>query len=143
MIDWTHFTPWRSLAGGLLIGLAALLLYRGNGRLAGVSGILGGALEGARPLGWRLAFLLGLALAPALVLPFVPAVGSAPASPAAWVVVAGGLLVGYGSRLANGCTSGHGVCGLARLSGRSLVAVLTFMGSGVATVFLVRHGWGG
>ncbi len=137
-IDWTHFTPWASLAGGLLIGLAAALLVLCNGRVLGVSSILGGLV---RPLAgdaaWRLAFLAGLLLAPAVwslvAAPVVPRFAGGP-----WLLIVAGLLVGWGTRQGSGCTSGHGVCGLSRLSARSLVATLTFMGAGFATVFVVR-----
>ena len=138
-IDWLHFTPWRSLAGGALIGLAAAILVVANGRIAGISGILGGLLRPARnDWGWRLAFVIGLLAAPtvyALVAPLpVPRIEAGTA-----VLVIAGLLVGFGTRLGGGCTSGHGVCGLARMSPRSLAATLGFMAAGFATVFLVRH----
>jgi len=138
-IDWLHFTPWRSLAGGALIGLAAAILVVTNGRIAGISGILGGLLRPARnDWGWRLAFVIGLLAAPtvyALVAPLpVPRIEAGTA-----VLVIAGLLVGFGTRLGSGCTSGHGVCGLARMSPRSLAATLGFMAAGFATVFLVRH----
>ena len=138
-IDWLHFTPWRSLAGGALIGLAAAILVVANGRIAGISGILGGLLRPARnDWGWRLAFVIGLLAAPtvyALVAPL-----PAPRVEAGTVVlVIAGLLVGFGTRLGSGCTSGHGVCGLARLSPRSLAATVGFMAAGFATVFLARH----
>jgi uncharacterized membrane protein YedE/YeeE len=138
-IDWTHFTPWASLAGGLLIGLAAALLVLFNGRIAGISGILGGLLRPGRgDIAWRVAFLLGLVLAPlawALVHP-LPAVET---DAGTGTLVAAGLLVGLGTRYGAGCTSGHGVCGLSRLSPRSLAATLSFMAAGFATVFAVRH----
>lgn len=138
-IDWLHFTPWRSLSGGALIGLAAAILVVANGRIAGISGILGGLLRPARnDWGWRLAFVAGLLAAPtvyALVAPLpVPRIEAGTA-----VLVIAGLLVGFGTRLGSGCTSGHGVCGLARMSPRSLAATLGFMAAGFATVFLVRH----
>ena len=138
-IDWTHFTPGASLLGGLLIGAASALFILANGRIAGISGILGGLL---RPRGddvlWRLAFILGLIFAPAVVAAFMPLpVPTIDAS--AEVLVIGGLLVGIGTRYGGGCTSGHGVCGLSRLSPRSLVATLAFMGSGMAIVYLMRH----
>jgi uncharacterized protein len=138
-IDWNHFTPWSSLAGGLLLGLATALFLLLNGRVLGISGILGGLVRPrAGDIGWRLAFVAGLLVAPTLWHL------SAPPTPfrleAGWaVLVAAGLLVGWGTRHASGCTSGHGVCGLSRLSPRSLVATLTFMLTGFATVFLVRH----
>ena len=138
-LDWLHFTPWRSLVGGALIGLAAAILVVANGRIAGISGILGGLLRPARnDWGWRLAFVVGLLAAPtvyALVAPLaVPRIEAGTA-----VLVIAGLLVGFGTRLGSGCTSGHGVCGLARMSPRSLAATLGFMAAGFATVFVVRH----
>jgi uncharacterized protein len=138
-IDWNHFTPWTSLAGGILIGGAAALFILFNGRILGVSGILGGLLA-RRPADtrWRLSFLLGLILAPSAYALFAAPV--VPRFEAGWpVLVIAGLLVGAGTRAASGCTSGHGVCGLAQLSPRSLVATLSFMGSGIAVVYLVRH----
>ncbi len=138
------FTPVPAAAGGALIGLSAALLWIGLGRIAGISGILGGLL---RPRGgdvaWRVAFLGGLMGAPALYGLFggvVPA-GTFQAGPG--ILVAAGLLVGFGTRLANGCTSGHGVCGLARLSPRSMAATGLFIATAVLTVFLVRHVIGG
>ena len=133
----TEFTPVSALLGGMLIGLAATLLYAGIGRIAGISGILNRALEQRSERGWRVAFLLGLIAAAGL---WFACNGIAPRTgfPLGWLLLAG-LLVGFGTRLGNGCTSGHGICGLARLSKRSLIAVLVFMGSGVATVYLLRH----
>ncbi|KQT70074.1 MULTISPECIES: YeeE/YedE family protein [unclassified Aureimonas] len=135
-----HFTPVSALSGGLLIGLSAAILFLMNGRIAGISGILGGALRpAAGEFGWQIAFLVGLlAAAPLLVLSGyeMPAVSVDAALP---VVVAGGLLVGFGTRLGSGCTSGHGVCGIGRGSGRSIVATVTFMAAAAATVFLARH----
>ena len=138
-IDSLHFTPWASLAGGLLLGLAAALFILLNGRVLGISGILAGLVRPRRgDAGWRLAFLAGLLVAPALWSLFAPPVQARfPAGPA--LLVLAGLLVGWGTREGSGCTSGHGVCGLARLSPRSLVATLAFMASGFATVFVVRH----
>ncbi|MBM70389.1 MAG: YeeE/YedE [Haliea sp.] len=143
-IAWHLFTPWHSLAGGALIGLAASLLLLGNGQIAGISGILGNLLkpEGRAP--WRLAFLAGLVLAPLLLWPVMlqitPSPVATPELDSATLIrlLTGGFLVGLGTRFANGCTSGHGVCGLARLSPRSLVAVLSFMGAGFVTVALWR-----
>ena len=139
MIDWNHFTPWSSLAGGILLGLASALYILLNGRLLGISGILGGLLRPQKgDAGWRLAFIAGLLVAPTLWGLFWPAV--IPRIEAGWpVLVIAGLLVGWGTRYGSGCTSGHGVCGLSRLSPRSLVATLAFMGAGFATVFLIRH----
>ncbi|MFT3770127.1 MAG: YeeE/YedE family protein [Minicystis sp.] len=135
-----HFTPFSALAGGLLIGASACLLLLYSGRLAGISGILGRIVI-PRPgdVAWRIFFLAGLlagGMAAARVLP--GAFGEAPRISWAGLVVAG-FLVGFGTRLANGCTSGHGVCGLSRLSGRSLAATLTFMATGALTVFVVHH----
>lgn len=142
MMDWNAFTPWSALAGGVLIGLAAALFVLLNGRIAGISGVLGGLLHGRRgDLGWRLAFLAGLIAAPLLFAffghPLVVAVDSGTG-----LLIAAGLLVGFGTRLGSGCTSGHGVCGLSRLSPRSLVATACFMLAGFATVFVVRHALG-
>lgn len=139
MLDWTHFTPWASLAGGLLIGAAAALLVLLNGRIAGISGIVGGLLTPRRAeAGWRLAFIAGLLAAP-LVARALGLVGTPHIDAAFGVLVAAGLLVGIGTSYGSGCTSGHGVCGLSRLSPRSLVATLAFMAAGIATVFVVRH----
>lgn len=141
-IDWNAFSPWAALAGGLLIGLAAAALVLLNGRIAGISGVLGGLLRPARgDVGWRIAFLSGLIIAPAVVASF-------DASPVVRIdagegaLVVAGLLVGAGTRYGAGCTSGHGVCGLSRLSPRSLIATLTFMGAGFVTVYVVRHLFG-
>lgn len=147
-VDWSAFTPWSALAGGALIGLAAALLAVGVGRVAGISGILGQLLaeRPTRDGAWRFFFLLGLvATAGVGALLGLPVAGDAPAlREGAWAVpLVAGLLVGFGSRLGGGCTSGHGVCGLARLSPRSLAAVAGFMGTGFATVFVVRHLLGG
>jgi hypothetical protein len=138
-IDMLHFTPGLSLIGGLLIGAASALFILANGRIAGISGILGGLLRPVRgDLGWRLAFLLGLVASPALVYAFIPY--HPPTIDAdTGTLIAAGLLVGLGTRYGSGCTSGHGVCGLSRLSPRSLVATLAFMGSGMAAVFVMRH----
>ncbi|MEE8248133.1 MAG: YeeE/YedE family protein [Alphaproteobacteria bacterium] len=135
-----NFTPYSALAGGALIGLAASALLLMNGRIAGISGILGGLLAPARgDIAWRLLFLAGLA-GGALIYRIVGADGLVVRFDAAYpVIVAGGLLVGFGTIIGGGCTSGHGVCGIARLSPRSLVATLTFLVTGVATVVLVRH----
>ncbi len=138
-IDWMNFTPGQSLIGGVLIGVASALFILANGRIAGISGILGGLLRPERgDVLWRLAFLLGLLAAPAAVYAFIPYVAPTIDADTATLVIAG-LLVGIGTRYGSGCTSGHGVCGLSRLSPRSLVATLAFMGSGMAMVFVVRH----
>ncbi len=140
----THFTPFSSLAGGILMGLAGALLLLANGRVAGVSGIFAGLLGAERgDAAWRAAFLGGLAaggFAVALVLPGLASNALVRSAPA---IAAAGFLVGLGARLANGCTSGHGLCGLSRLSPRSFVAVGTFMATGAATVFAVNHWCGG
>ena len=139
LIDWTHFTPWAALAGGVLLGLASALLVLLNGRILGISGIVGGLLRPrAGDMGWRLAFVLGMLVAPGL---YWLVVGpTQPRIDANWgMVVIAGLLVGVGTRYGSGCTSGHGVCGLSRMSPRSLVATLAFMGAGFVTVFLIRH----
>jgi uncharacterized membrane protein YedE/YeeE len=138
-IDWTHFTPWTGLAGGLLIGLSAALFLLFNGRIAGISGIVGGLLRGTKgDMSWRFAFLLGLVLAP-LAYALISPLPQAHVEAGTGTLISAGLLVGIGTRYGAGCTSGHGVCGLARLSPRSLVATLSFMLAGFATVFVVRH----
>jgi len=129
-----------ALAGGVLIGLAATLLLWLNGRIAGISGIVGGVLLPQRgEVAWRLAFLLGLVAAGAAWLWWVPGAHAPRQGFPPALLVAAGLLVGFGTRMGNGCTSGHGVCGLGRLSPRSLVAVLAFMATAIATTYLVRH----
>ena len=141
-IDWIHFTPWASLAGGVLLGVASAILILFHGRVLGISGILGGLLSPrAGDTGWRIAFLLGMFAAPATFALMAPAgFLSAPRIDAGYgAIVAAGLLVGLGTRYGSGCTSGHGVCGLSSLSPRSLVATLAFMAAGFLTVFLIRH----
>ncbi len=139
LIDWQNFTPWASLAGGILLGFASSLFILVNGRILGISGIVGGLLR-PRPgdSAWRIAFLLGMFAAPLLYAALAgPTVARIDAT---WgMVIAAGLLVGWGTRYGAGCTSGHGVCGLSRMSPRSLVATLAFMGTGFATVYIVRH----
>ena len=138
-IAWNVFTPWTALIGGMLIGLAAAMFALLNGRVAGISGVLGGLFNPTRgDIGWRVAFVGGLVVAPLVYGLFatLPAV-QIDASYVALVVA--GLLVGVGTRYGYGCTSGHGVCGLSRLSPRSLVATLAFMGAGFVTVFVLRH----
>jgi hypothetical protein len=138
-IDWAHFTPWASLVGGLLIGLAAAAFVLFNGRIAGISGILGGLLRPARgDMAWRAAFLAGLVAAPLVYALFAPLPGVR-IDAGAGTLVAAGLLVGLGTRYGSGCTSGHGVCGLSRLSPRSLAATAAFMLAGFVTVFVLRH----
>jgi uncharacterized membrane protein YedE/YeeE len=138
-IDWSAFTPWSSLAGGLLIGIAAATLALFNGRIAGISGIIGGLLRLPKgDSGWRAAFVIGLIGAPLLyALAFTlprPEINAGYGS-----LILAGLMVGIGTRYGAGCTSGHGVCGLSRLSPRSAVATLAFMGAGFVTVYLLRH----
>src|SRR6476620_8351100 len=141
-LAWIHFTPWTSLAGGILLGIASAIFILVNGRILGISGIVGGLL-GPKPgdIGWRVAFVLGMLAAPATFALLAPA-GFLPApriDAGYGAVVAAGLLVGFGTRYGSGCTSGHGVCGLSRLSPRSLVATAVFMGAGFVTVFVLRH----
>jgi uncharacterized membrane protein YedE/YeeE len=138
-VNWTDFTPWTALGGGLLIGLAVALFVLFNGRIAGISGIVGGLLRPAPgERGWRIAFLLGLVAAP-LVYTLAAPLPAMRIDAGTGTLIAAGLLVGVGTRYGAGCTSGHGVCGLARGSARSLAATLAFMGAGFATVFIVRH----
>lgn len=138
-IDWTSFTPVTALLGGLLIGAAAAALLLVNGRILGVSGIVGGLLQprGAES-GWRIAFIAGL-LAPPLLLGLSGAMEAPAFEGGLWTIALAGLLVGLGSRMGSGCTSGHGICGIARLSKRSIVATACFMLTGFATVYLMRH----
>lgn len=138
-----NFTPYSAMAGGALIGLAAALLWVANGRIAGISGILGGlGSPSANDVGWRVAFLVGLVAAPVL---YLVTAGPPPIAVQAGpiVLITAGLLVGFGTRLGGGCTSGHGVCGLARLSLRSITATGLFMAAAAATVFVTRHLVGG
>lgn len=138
-IDWNVFTPWSAFGGGLLIGLAAALFILINGRIAGISGILAGALR-PKPgdTAWRLAFIIGLFITPMLFTAINRPLSLAIDSSYSAMILAG-LLVGFGTRLGLGCTSGHGVCGLSRLSPRSIVATICFMAAGFITVFLIRH----
>jgi hypothetical protein len=140
----TTFDPALALFGGMLIGLASALLMLLLGRIAGISGILAGCLDGVgRDKGWRIAFIIGLVAAPLIT----NAVGShvlSPQMPSSWfLIAAAGLLVGFGTRLGGGCTSGHGVCGIARLSPRSIAATMIFMITAVIVVAIMRHGVGG
>ena len=141
-IDWAHFTPFASLTGGIILGIASAIFILVNGRILGISGILGGLMP--PKLGdtfWRISFLLGLLVAPTLFHAVVPAQYiTAPRIDATdMMVVIAGLLVGIGTRYASGCTSGHGVCGLSRLSPRSLVATISFMSAGFVMVYVMRH----
>lgn len=137
------FDPLSAVGGGVLIGTAAVLLLWLNGRIAGISNLLGGLVGApATDVPWRLLFLAGLVAGVAL---FQTATGAVPEGRGTfppWLLAVGGLLVGFGTSLSNGCTSGHGVCGLGRLSPRSFVAVLVFLGTGIATAIVVRHGFG-
>ena len=138
-IDWVNFTPWHALAGGLLIGLSAALFILFFGRVLGISGIVGGLLRPTSgDIAWRIAFVLGIFAAPWVWLVFAEPVPVTIEADTTTLVIAG-LLVGLGTRYGSGCTSGHGVCGLSRLSPRSLVATLSFMATGFITVYVVRH----
>jgi uncharacterized membrane protein YedE/YeeE len=141
-LDWAHFTPWASLTGGIILGVSSAIFILVNGRILGISGILGGLLPPkAGDTTWRIAFLLGFAAAPIVFHALVPAqyIAAPRIDASEMMVVVAGLLVGIGTRYASGCTSGHGVCGLSRLSPRSLVATASFMGAGFATVYVMRH----
>jgi len=138
-IDWNAFTPWHALMGGALVGTAAALFVLLNGRIAGISGVLGGLLRPVKgDVAWRAAFVIGLIVAPLIYLLF-----GSPPKPRIDAdygsILLAGLLVGVGTRYGAGCTSGHGVCGLSRLSPRSLVATVAFMAAGFVTVFAIRH----
>jgi len=138
-IDWVAFSPWTALAGGLLIGLAAAVFILVNGRIAGISGIVGGLLKPQRGDSlWRILFVAGMLLAPLSWLMFtqLPIIQIDAGYP---VLIIAGLVVGISTRYGAGCTSGHGVCGISRLSPRSIVATLAFMGTGFLTVFIIRH----
>ncbi|MDK2767984.1 MAG: YeeE/YedE family protein [Sphingomonas sp.] len=134
------FSPYSALLGGALIGLSAALLWIANGRIAGISGIVGGVLAPARgDVAWRATFLAGLFAAPLLYRAAGGALPDLTTPPPLIVVIAAGLLVGFGTRLGRGCTSGHGVCGIARLSPRSLAATGVFLIAAAVTVYVVRH----
>ena len=138
-VDWNAFTPWSALAGGVLIGIAAAMFALLNGRIAGISSVIGGLLKPAPgDVAWRAAFVVGLLSAPLVSSLFAVLPKPQIAAPSGALVLAG-LLVGLGTRYGSGCTSGHGVCGLSRLSPRSLVATVTFMGAGFVTVYAIRH----
>jgi len=138
-VDWNAFTPWSALVGGVLIGIAAAMFALLNGRIAGISGVIGGLLKPAPgDVAWRAAFVVGLLSAPLVYSLFAVLPKPQIAAPSGALVLAG-LLVGLGPRYGSGCTSGHGVCGLSRLSPRSLVATATFMGAGFVTVYVIRH----
>ncbi|WP_310613765.1 YeeE/YedE family protein [Limnohabitans sp.] len=141
-MDWTHFTPWASLSGGLLLGVASALFILLNGRILGISGILGGLLPAKTDdASWRITFLLGLFVSPLVMKALAPSdFFHAPRIDANMtMVVVAGLMVGLGTRYGSGCTSGHGVCGLSRLSPRSMAATGLFMAAGFAIVFVIKH----
>lgn len=139
LINWSQFTPWSALTGGAVIGMAIAILVLFNGRIAGISGIAGGVLKMQKnDTGWRIAFISGLVAAPLvwqlfLSLPAIRIDGSYA------MMAMAGLVVGIGTRYGSGCTSGHGICGLSRLSPRSIIATLSFMGTGFVTVYAIRH----
>lgn len=139
LINWSQFTPWSALTGGAVIGMAVAILVLFNGRIAGISGIAGGVLKMQKNnIGWRIAFISGLVAAPLvwqlfLSLPAIRIDGGYA------MMAMAGLVVGIGTRYGSGCTSGHGICGLSRLSPRSIIATLSFMGTGFVTVYVIRH----
>ena len=141
-LDWAHFTPWASSIGGIILGVASAIFILVNGRILGISGIMGGLMPPkVGDTFWRISFLLGLFIAPTVFHAVVPAeyIHAPRIDATDMMVVAAGLLVGIGTRYASGCTSGHGVCGLSRLSPRSLVATISFMFAGFVMVYVMRH----
>ena len=139
LIDWNNFTPWSALAGGALIGIATALFILFNGRIAGITGIIGGLFTSRlHDAGWRIAFILGLVAAPLIWQlsgnTFVMQIESSET-----LLIVAGIIVGISTRYGSGCTSGHGVCGISRLSPRSIIATLAFMGTGFLTVYIARH----
>ncbi|MET1412972.1 YeeE/YedE family protein [Roseibium sp. HPY-6] len=141
----TDFTPLQSLTGGLLIGLAAVALMMLHGRIAGISGIVNGllSLQFNQDWTWRAAFVAGMILSPLVLLVVTGGVPEIEIPVSTPLLAAGGFLIGIGVTLGSGCTSGHGVCGMSRLSGRSITATLTFMTTALITVFVIRHAFGG
>ncbi|HVI02923.1 MAG TPA: YeeE/YedE family protein [Enhygromyxa sp.] len=139
----TDFTPLASTLGGMIIGLAAAVMLAFNGRIAGISGILGGFLEAGEGWSWRGLFLLGMVLGGLGLLAFAPSVMPGAAIDSLPLLIGAGLLVGFGTRLGGGCTSGHGICGISRLSVRSLIATILFMAAAMITTFVMRHLIGG
>jgi uncharacterized membrane protein YedE/YeeE len=138
-IDWTNFTVWQSLTGGLLIGIAAMLLMYFNGRIAGISGIVGGLLKPSKgEIGWRVAFISGLMISSLVYMIASPLPATKIDANIVTLIIAG-LMVGFGTRYGSGCTSGHGVCGLSRGSIRSFAATSSFIGAGVLTVYFVKY----
>lgn len=139
-----NFTPLPAFLGGTLIGISVVLLLLTNGRIAGISGVVGGLLVSkVRDAGWRLAFILGLIAAPLLYAAVAGGVPPIAITSSTGLLIGGGLLVGFGARLGSGCTSGHGVAGIARLSPRSIVATGVFLAAGMVTMFVTRHVIGG
>jgi uncharacterized protein len=135
-----NFTPYSALFGGILIGLAASLLLLCNGRIAGISGVMGGLINTTKEeFYWRFAFLIGIVIGAFLLKHFQPELYHPREHFPIWLLASGGFLVGFGTRMGNGCTSGHAICGIARLSMRSIAATFTFMVSGFLTVYLIRH----
>lgn len=138
-IDWSHFTPWSSLGGGLLIGVAIVIFLLFSGRIAGISGVVGGLLRPVHgDIAWRIAFVAGIVAAP-IAFRLVAPLPDVQISAGTMTLIAAGLLVGAGTRYGGGCTSGHGVCGLSRRSPRSIVATAAFMLAGLVTVYVIRH----
>ena len=144
LIDWSNFTPWTALAGGALIGLASAIFVLFNGRIAGISSIIGGLIKprainlSISDAGWRIAFIAGLVLAP-LIWQLFSALPNIQIDTSTSLLIAAGLITGFGTRYGSGCTSGHGVCGISRLSPRSMLATLIFMSFGFLTVYISRH----
>jgi len=139
LIDWNNFTPWTALAGGALIGLASAIFVLFNGRIAGISGIIGGLIKPRlHDTSWRIAFIAGLVLAP-LIWQLFAALPNIQIDSSTSVTIAAGLITGFGTRYGSGCTSGHGVCAISRLSPRAMVATLIFMSFGFLTVYISRH----
>ena len=139
LIDWNNFTPWSAISGGVMLGIASALFILLNGRIAGICGILGGLYRPQRnDIGWRVAFSIGLILAP-LAWATVNTLPNINIEASNGLLAISGLIVGISTRYGSGCTSGHGVCGISRLSPRSIIATLAFMGTGFLTVFIVRH----
>ena len=139
LIDWNNFTPWSAISGGVMLGIASALFILLNGRIAGICGILGGLYRPQRnDVGWRVAFIIGLILAP-LAWATVNTLPNINIEASNGLLAISGLIVGISTRYGSGCTSGHGVCGISRLSPRSIIATLAFMGTGFLTVFIVRH----
>ncbi|PKO47760.1 MAG: YeeE/YedE [Betaproteobacteria bacterium HGW-Betaproteobacteria-22] len=138
-IDWNNFTPWNALAGGLLIGIASALFILFNGRIAGITGIIAGLIKPRlHDIGWRLAFIAGLILSP-FIWQYYSTLPEITINTSDTLMALSGLVVGFSTRLGSGCTSGHGVCGISRLSPRSIIATIAFMVTGFVTVYVARH----